>query len=364
MLIAPINRVVLFTLLLTLSSAYAGPKSAEVLTEEAIASYLGGHFEKSIKLLDQAQRATSEEKLLTKIHLYRGLCHGVLGNNPSAQKAFKQALVLDPTLALDPTETKEALLALFGRARQELSGTIQVESDRSEARLTIDNKETGRLPYRGSLPIGKHTIEVMTPDQRYSFSDTVVIYANRATSVSAKLRPFLAELKVASKPLAALVLLDQDRIGYTPLQRLLQPGQYQLRLELDGYHPYLTHLQVSAGQNLSIAAELQHRASTPSPKSAPKEGFKAPRKRRRVWTWVAASGALLGAGTGLGLGLWARTGWEQYQEAARTGDEATYYSLRDSIPNRAMGSTISFSLAGAFALTAVVLYFVEGRSAR
>ncbi len=79
---------------------------------------------------------------------------------------------------------------------------------------------------------------------------------------------------------------------------------------------------------------------------------------RRVWTWVAAGGAVAALAAGLGLWAWAES---DHDEFLATPDPLRYDELKSSIRARDTGAVVLFSVAGALTATAAALFFLEGR---
>ena len=65
-------------------------------------------------------------------------------------------------------------------------------------------------------------------------------------------------IEVVSRPSGAQVLLDGRSIGRTPLSLADVPnGAHDIRLDLPGFRPWATSVQVSAGQRTRVAASLE-----------------------------------------------------------------------------------------------------------
>jgi len=90
------------------------------------------------------------------------------------------------------------------------------------------------------------------------------------------------------------------------------------------------------------------------------QGPAAGPQRRRVWTWVAAGGALASLCVGIGMWAWADA---DHGEFLSTPDPARYDELEQGIRGRDTAAVVMFSLAGALAATAAVLFYFEGRPA-
>jgi hypothetical protein len=180
-------------------------------------------------------------------------------------------------------------------------------------------------------------------------------------SLRAELSPLNGMLNVSSSPAGATVRVDDKELGSTPLSEIaLDPGEHQVELELGGHQTHIKKIQVSPGATAIVEATLQPLQPTEPAVAVHQASMPETKGHRRLWTWIAAGGALAAAGTGLAFGLWARTSWDDYRDAATKGDDGRYNDLKDAIPTRAMVANVSFAAAGALAVTAAVLYlFVE-----
>ncbi len=348
-------------LLLLCTPARAQTESAETMLHEGILRYKVGKFAQSSKILKRALRKAKDPLVKGKIHLYLGLNLGVDGQKTRAEKAFRAALKLDPTLELKKSETKESILAIFHKARLSLTGALSVTADRPGAAVYVDGKRVGTAPYTGPVTVGRHVVEVTTADAQHGYTGKVLVRAGQAHSVQVMLKPLTGGVKVASSPTGAAVKVDGKDRGKAPATAgKLKPGKHTVELSLEGHAPQTREIVVEAGKELSLTIKLEKRkANLPSPALRPV----APpvKKRGRLWTWVAAGSAVAMAGVGLGFGLWAQSGYDEYVEVASTSPRDRYDELKDSVPTRATVSTIGFATAGALAITAAVLFFLEPR---
>ena len=335
-------------------------ESAETMLHEGILRYKVGKFTQSAKILKRALHKATDPLVKAKIHLYLGLNQGVDGDAARSEKAFREALTLDPTLVLEKSSTKESILKIFMRARASLTGELSVSADRPGAALYIDDKRRGTVPFKGPVVVGKHVLEVSLPDGLHGYKGEVLIRAGQAHSMQVMLKPLTGTLQVDSKPPGAAVEVDGKARGKTPLDALnLKPGKHAVRLSLKGHKEATRQVELEAGKVAKVQLEL---AKLPNLLPSPVLRPIAPstKKRGRLWTYVAAGSAVALAGVGMGFGLWAKSGWDEYQEVAST-DRERYDLLRDSVPMRATVSSVTFATAGALAITAVVLFFVEPR---
>jgi hypothetical protein len=72
-------------------------------------------------------------------------------------------------------------------------------------------------------------------------------------------------LFVDSRPRGAAVIVDGRRRGRTPLRLAdLSAGTYAVRLDLSGYRPVATSVDVRAGEQARVAVTLEFRADAPA----------------------------------------------------------------------------------------------------
>jgi hypothetical protein len=65
-------------------------------------------------------------------------------------------------------------------------------------------------------------------------------------------------LVIESRPVGATVFMDGQAIGVTPLSLPDQaPGTRRIRLQLDGFNPWVTTALVQAGARTRVAASLE-----------------------------------------------------------------------------------------------------------
>ncbi len=81
--------------------------------------------------------------------------------------------------------------------------------------------------------------------------------------------------------------------------------------------------------------------------------------RKRVFTWVAGGAAVAAAGAGIGMGLAASSASNQL--LASEHDQMTAQQLHDSAQGLSTGANVAYGVAAVAGVTAIVLFFVEGR---
>jgi len=300
-------RIAITVLLLGLGLATptraAGLTDAERKLEAALICY--GKLELDCfgarlkEALDLARQQRAKPELVGRIHLYLGVHNAVLNRHDEAARTFREALRRDPLLDLDPQQFKPALVTLFREVKAKLTGTLAVVADVQGAQVSVDGERVGVAPLKKSLPIGRHTLSVTGSRGQAGHSQDLVIRVDQTLRVRVSLSPPAAKARPAT---------------------------------------------------------ARRPAASPPP------------ARRRVWTWVAAGGAAVTLAVAIGLGASAsadHAAWEEELEQGRAGggDPQTWEALGQDVESKATAANVLFVASGALAVTAAVLFFVEGRGA-
>ena len=364
-----ISLAIALAVLMTAAVQFPGTAradDAETLLQEGVVYMRVGKFHEALKAFGQAQKKAKDNTTRARILVHTGVAHGVMGKKDVAEKSFREALLLDASVAPVAGETKRAIIELFNKVRAGLTGEVSIKADREGALILVDGKEAGKAPASLKLPVGKHALAVRGPHGLYLFEQEVVARHDDTVYVKAALKFVGGKLTITSRPAGAAVTVDGEARGKTPLKDLeLSAGEHTVVLAQKGYQEYSRQLNLKAGSGSTVDVALVKGAmaaaakpgETPVEPPAQKKdaGFKWP-----VWTTVAAAGALAAAGAGLGLGLAAKSAYDEYET---TPDRARYDELRDQIPGLELGANVAFGLAGGLAATAVLLYFLVDRPA-
>jgi serine/threonine protein kinase len=160
------------------------------------------------------------------------------------------------------------------------AGRITVRTTPAGARVLIDGKDVGKTPLTiPNLTNGAHTVRVIrdgftTIDRRVSLTtsqptSTLTLTMARSTAVPpargarAATPPSTSgnpptSLVVESRPTGATVFIDGKRVGLTPLAIPgVAAGSHAVRLEMAGYKPWTSSVQVVTGERNRVAASLE-----------------------------------------------------------------------------------------------------------
>lgn len=256
---------------------------------------------------------------------------------------------------------------------ERFTGRLSLVTTPPEAKVYLGTKLLGRTPLKEvQIPVGSHELRVKLmgyKEQKVKVEVRKDLPAALALNMTSLVKaPARGRLVVRSRPPGAQVRMDDRPLGKTPLSREVHAGEPRLTVELKGYRPISRLVRVPGGGTAEVELVLNREARgqavvtvTPPMKApTPPPG---PKKRRRLWTWVAAGGAVVAAAVGLGLGLSVKSDVDEWESLTYL-DTDRLDELVDSIPTKATVSTVMFATAGALAITAGVLFFVEGRSDR
>lgn len=166
----------------------AAPSKPGVLKLQAgQTEFRRGDFLGALRVLDAAAAEATDDQLLGQIHLLRAQCLAARQDFAGAKEAFGLALAHDPDVRLDPSKVDPALVSMLDELRNRLRGELVVGADRKGAQVWMDGKLIGEAPLRSSVPIGKHALQIRTPDRLYSDEQEVTVRAKQTTEVTAQL---------------------------------------------------------------------------------------------------------------------------------------------------------------------------------
>lgn len=166
-----------------------------------------------------------------------------------------------------------------------------------------------------------------------------------AVRLAAQVVPTTGTLRLRSEREGARVLVDGSETGRTPIESdiALAPGTHRLRVELDGYVPFVADVTITAGTTTSSRVEL-----VPAHRYQSTHGD-------RIFTWVAWGLGVAALGASVGIGIYAA---DQQSHALNPYDPNALENARgiSGWSDAALGAAIGFGVLG------VILYFVEGNA--
>lgn len=345
------------------SVAHAQPAAARGL-QKGQRYFDRGNFRQARRTLARALKGAKEPDLLKDIHLYLGLCHAVRGDMEETRENFTQALWHDPELALDPEVFKPSLVEMFAEIKGGLRGKLVVGTSSPGAKVLLDGEELGPAPLEQAVPVGRHTLQVVTSDGLARSAEEIIrIQPGEKLRIDPPLRAVTGRVDLESAPSGAVVSVDGKPTAQTPERVDLPVGRHLLRVTLEGHQDWSLELDVAEGETLTVRAELEVVPPPPPPQTSP---WLRP---YRLGALTAGALAVVAAGVGAGMGLGAASDQNEFQDGGQGSDPSenlTYdqaEDLRSSARSKALGANISWGAAGALAAAAGALLYLDLRDA-
>lgn len=183
------------------------------------------------------------------------------------------------------------------------------------------------------------------------------------------------QLMVFAEPADAKIEVDGKPLGSSPASVELTAGNHMLTVKKDGFEPveraFVMSTQRATEMTITLRPVTEKKEEPVATASAPAAAVETkpvetvtaqPEPRRgRVFTWVAAGLAVVGVGSGATFGYLSSSAARQLGtvDDMRTRMQADLLSSQAS--SYALIANISWGVAGAAAVVAVLLFFLEGR---
>ncbi len=161
-------------------------------------------------------------------------------------------------------EVDEDLLAPLAVGRGQL--VVKLLGGVRGAKLLVGDREQGTLPLPPvELPPGEHAVVV----RRAGFADfarTVSVKEGLPTELTVTLEPVGGALSVTASVPGAVVFVDGRTVGQVPLvDAPLTLGAHDVLVQKDGFAEFRAHLQVKAGKDYAMHAEVMPLLATDRP---------------------------------------------------------------------------------------------------
>jgi serine/threonine-protein kinase len=142
-------------------------------------------------------------------------------------------------------------------------GGLRVETDPPGAAVYIDGENAGPSPVAlARVRPGVHMVRVARDGYAPAGLTLEVRNGEPLLPLRFVMEPLTAKLRVRSEPANALVRLDGQPVGTTPLESLdLAPGHHEVRLERRGYAPVTQEVEGRWGQLADVSLRLERDGS-------------------------------------------------------------------------------------------------------
>ena len=301
-------------------AAFAQPAPSAADTEKARTAfaaaqqlYQASKFADALKKFEEAQALKPHPVIVFNI----ARCQELLGQLPQALKSYREYLRLSPAAA-DKDAVAAAIAVLEKKLPAPSSQQLVVNAEPAASVVTIDGKRLGVTPVTAELSAGEHALEVSAEG-----FETLKRKVNLAPQRT-------LELNITLKPLPVPKPVEVAEVKKPPPPVEDAPKK----------DPLLTPTEAPVESLVTLPTE--------------------PAPRRRVFTWVAGGTAVVAAGVATGLGVGAMNNMSDLRNGTLHNKEDAN-AMAENATGLATGSNVAWGLAGAAAITAVVLFFVEGK---
>jgi hypothetical protein len=138
------------------------------------------------------------------------------------------------------------------------SGELEVRSEPSGARVSLDDKEVGQTPLvLSGLGLGRHRIRV-AKEEHYPYEEQIDLTGPERKRVIASLRRLVGELTVSTDPPGAGISIDGRPVGTSPFEgKAIPSGTSRVRIVKEGYETWERDVFVEAGKRIEVLAQLK-----------------------------------------------------------------------------------------------------------
>jgi len=177
-------------------------------------------------------------------------------------------------LAVGAVMAAAALALYLGRASEPAPAepaaragpsVLRIETEPAGASVWLDGQEAGRAPVAWpSIRPGVHKVRVAADGYAPAGLTLVVRPGEAPPPLRFVMEPLIAKLRVRSEPPDAVVRIDGQPVGNTPLDSIdLAPGPHEVRLERRGFSPASQAIEARAGETVEVSLRLDPRVGPP-----------------------------------------------------------------------------------------------------
>ncbi|MFW6152291.1 MAG: PEGA domain-containing protein [Verrucomicrobiota bacterium] len=143
------------------------------------------------------------------------------------------------------------------------SADLVISSEPSGAKVLLNNLDMGLTPCTlERVPNGRNTLTILKEGYE-TYEDTITLQQGKQNEISIRLDPIPAELEIVSLPPKARIYFENERAGTTPVTLSdLDPGQYRIRAELEGYAPLSRTITLEHGDKKTEEFRLEKNSGT------------------------------------------------------------------------------------------------------
>jgi hypothetical protein len=144
------------------------------------------------------------------------------------------------------------------------SGTLSLtEAGGKSLEVVLDGAVVGKTPWRGVLPVGKHSVLLRGQGDEGSPPGSVVVREGETVSLSLFATQLDAELRVEPLPVSAAVDVDGQNVGAGVWQGKLASGPHRVEVYAEGHLPFQKEVTLTSHGRETVKAKLERDLSSP-----------------------------------------------------------------------------------------------------
>ncbi len=179
-------------------------------------------------------------------------------------------------ITLDIGETRTVFATLTPKF-----GYLKVDSTPTGAKVYIDGTPRGSTPLTLKLDVGSYTLK-LEKDGYEVVQETINIRPGETTTIIKNLIPLPVPVTINSNPSGAIVYVNGEQKGTTPLTLSLLPGTYSIKLIKNGYQEYTTQITIKVGQPVTINPTLSRISASSSPSASTITSSSTPQPQKSI----------------------------------------------------------------------------------
>ena len=212
-------------------------------------SFDAGDYEQACEHYEQAGEIAD----FSEVYYRLALCRERLDQPGRAIEAYETYLQLDPEVA-DRGRIEAEIDRLHGVEEARRIARLTVESAPPGAQvMTADGQELGTTPLELELTPGSHELIFSAPGH-FEEQRSVELSPGGSTEMRVELTA-IGRLRVISDPEGSEVRLDGpegEKLGTTPMEVELEPGDYQVVLTREDFPPQARQVTVERGRAIDL----------------------------------------------------------------------------------------------------------------
>lgn len=135
-------------------------------------------------------------------------------------------------------------------------GALKITTNPPGAEVHINDAYQGETPLRIEKSPDVYRIMLIKKNYR-EINEEIVIEDNITKNIHRDLDPAIGEFRVDSDPAHAMVWVDGENIGFTPITINKLPGVYTVRITKPGYKNYVEEIHIKEGAFIQLTPVLE-----------------------------------------------------------------------------------------------------------